>query len=576
MKIYLSPANHHKPYIISGYTEKNEMEKIAKVVLEKLSKYNCEVFYPTVFNSAQNYVGRPEEAKKLNADLYVSIHSNAAATMGSYATGCVGFYHPSNINSKKLATNIVNVLDGICPIKSNRYQSVVDGMAYIPGYGLGEIREPHKLGITSVLIETNFHSYEPTARYILDNTVKIAEGIVKGIVNTYNLKLKSEVTPKPNPTPSYDCNGYEYCDGYYNCSNPVNCVCDYCEPITPNQCEQECNTTPVVNNTTTNSKVIYRVQTGAYSLTSLNYAISAANVLASKGYTSIIIKAGNYYKLQVGAFSVKANAVNFQNELKLLGYTSFITTEQGTIIRSTASKVKVGDVVYLNKLPVVAIPVDNFNGKVTLTSSNGLKLTTPYTITKLYAGMALIKGVNSHYIKLEDLSTSKIVSKEEAEKVDNGSKTEEHNILPIEKFPYDTGKFKVTSIYGYRVFNGKYENHKGIDLVGIDSKTVTSVTPGTVVRSRIVTDSNDKTSEWGNYVAIQSSEDKSIHYYCHLASRFLKVGDKVVVGTPIGIEGATGKATGVHLHYQVTNAYGSIQDPSKYLGILNKIGNYSL
>jgi len=193
MKIYLSPANHYKPYIIKGYTEKPQMEQVARAVFDMLQGYECDVMLPTVFSSDGQYVGRPKEAKRWGANAYIAIHSNAAGTMGAYATGAVGFYHKNNPKSKVLAQAIQTNLDSICPIKSNRYDKIVDGMTMFSGSGLGEIREPQALGIIPCLIEVNFHSYLPTAQWIIDNTIPIAQSIVDGIVSTFNLKIKEDI-----------------------------------------------------------------------------------------------------------------------------------------------------------------------------------------------------------------------------------------------------------------------------------------------------------------------------------------------------------------------------------------------
>lgn len=136
------------------------------------------------------------------------------------------------------------------------------------------------------------------------------------------------------------------------------------------------------------------------------------------------------------------------------------------------------------------------------------------------------------------------------------------------KKPYK-GTFKVTSPYGFRTdpFTGKSGTwHGGVDLVGED-KTVTSVCDGKVLISRIVTDANDRTSEWGNYAAVQADSGEVV-YYCHLASRAVNAGDRVEVGQIIGIEGASGKVTGSHLHLEVRRS-GIQVNAAEYLGIPN-------
>lgn len=136
--------------------------------------------------------------------------------------------------------------------------------------------------------------------------------------------------------------------------------------------------------------------------------------------------------------------------------------------------------------------------------------------------------------------------------------------------PFKTG-FRVTSPYGERSnpFTGEREFHAGIDLVGSDT-TVRAVIGGTVFQSRIVTDHSNRTWEWGNYVSILG-DDGFLWYYCHLAERAVEAGDRVESGQPIGIEGSTGYATGIHLHLEVRNGY-STKDPAPLLGIKNEAG----
>jgi len=54
----------------------------------------------------------------------------------------------------------------------------------------------------------------------------------------------------------------------------------------------------------------------------------------------------------------------------------------------------------------------------------------------------------------------------------------------------------------------------------------------------------------------------------HLAVSFISTGQHIQAGQPIGIMGATGEATGVHLHYQIDlNDSGTWTptDPKQYI-----------
>lgn len=91
-------------------------------------------------------------------------------------------------------------------------------------------------------------------------------------------------------------------------------------------------------------KVLYRVQTGAFSVKSNADALAAK--LKAKGFDTYMVKVGNLYKVQVGAFGVKANADAIMQKLKAAGFDAFITTESGTAVAIEAPKpvaeIKVG------------------------------------------------------------------------------------------------------------------------------------------------------------------------------------------------------------------------------------------
>lgn len=135
--------------------------------------------------------------------------------------------------------------------------------------------------------------------------------------------------------------------------------------------------------------------------------------------------------------------------------------------------------------------------------------------------------------------------------------------------PYQKGTVQVTSPYGRRILFGRTEMHRGIDLVGTD-KTVCAIEDGVIGRSMRVTDPANRTSEWGEYVRLDLPDGRMV-YYCHLAARKVRTGQLVRAGDAIGTEGATGKATGSHLHLEVRKN-GIAMDPTELLGIENRIG----
>ena len=133
------------------------------------------------------------------------------------------------------------------------------------------------------------------------------------------------------------------------------------------------------------------------------------------------------------------------------------------------------------------------------------------------------------------------------------------------------GRFRVTSLRGNRILNGKSDYHKGIDLVGMDDTTVYSICDGTVKTAY-------QENGAGYYVVVTMADGRRI-FYMHLKAGSFKVktGDKVVKGQPLGIMGNTGASFGAHTHLELRPAgtTSNSLDICSYTGIPNKIGIYN-
>lgn len=115
----------------------------------------------------------------------------------------------------------------------------------------------------------------------------------------------------------------------------------------------------------------------------------------------------------------------------------------------------------------------------------------------------------------------------------------------------------------------KANTHKGIDIVGKGYTTdyVVAHSDGEVVSVRSNYKTTDKTgSSYGNYVKIKHNNG---YYtlYAHLKYGSVKVkkGDKVKKGQVVGYMGATGRSTGVHLHFEVRNTNDVRINPTSYI-----------
>lgn len=189
VKVYIAPANHYKKYAVKGYTEKEQMDKLAPLLVSALKQYNgVQPILTTVYNADRQYTGRPEEAKRLGCDVYVALHSNAGGGKGA----CL-FYHPSFPLSKSLALELVAELNRICPIKSNRAVQPAIYAWNKSTLNFGELRAPAGYGIVPVLIEHEFHDTVEGARWLINSLEEIAAADAKAIAKALGLTKKGDV-----------------------------------------------------------------------------------------------------------------------------------------------------------------------------------------------------------------------------------------------------------------------------------------------------------------------------------------------------------------------------------------------
>ena len=124
---------------------------------------------------------------------------------------------------------------------------------------------------------------------------------------------------------------------------------------------------------------------------------------------------------------------------------------------------------------------------------------------------------------------------------------------------------RVTSSFGTRPWPIKDAGfrekrlHKGIDLAAPRGTRIQ------VPRGGVVTFSGTEGAS-GEVVVIDHGQGVET-LYAHLDKRLVNKGDKVEQGQILGLVGATGKATGPHLHWEI-HRDGKVVDPASQVPVL--------
>lgn len=161
-------------------------------------------------------------------------------------------------------------------------------------------------------------------------------------------------------------------------------------------------------------------------------------------------------------------------------------------------------------------------------------------------------------IQARIVALSKKLAEEEAAKAAASGKKPSSNAAQG-GYIWPVNSHRVTSPYGKRPSPGGIGSrfHKGMDIGGVGyTSEVHAAKAGTVIVSQY-------SSSYGNYVVISHGSGNTT-LYAHMSSRKVSAGQKVKQGATIGITGSTGRSTGPHLHFEITEN-GQRINPAKYL-----------
>lgn len=104
---------------------------------------------------------------------------------------------------------------------------------------------------------------------------------------------------------------------------------------------------------------------------------------------------------------------------------------------------------------------------------------------------------------------------------------------------------KLTSSFGMRKHpcSKVYKFHYGTDFVGAKSTAIYSAADGNVLAV-------ERREGYGNIISIDHGKG-FVTRYAHLSKILVKQGNHVIKGQKIALQGATGKVSGEHLHFEI-------------------------
>lgn len=118
------------------------------------------------------------------------------------------------------------------------------------------------------------------------------------------------------------------------------------------------------------------------------------------------------------------------------------------------------------------------------------------------------------------------------------------------------GGYRLTARFGAAGPWWESGRHSGLDFAAPVGTPVVAAAAGVVVQAGTA-------GPYGRLVVVDHGGGTST-YYAHLSSSSVTAGDRVAGGQRLGAVGATGNATGPHLHFEV-RVGGVAQDPERFL-----------
>lgn len=113
-----------------------------------------------------------------------------------------------------------------------------------------------------------------------------------------------------------------------------------------------------------------------------------------------------------------------------------------------------------------------------------------------------------------------------------------HGSAPYFSWPVKTGRIS-------QKFKPSIDRHDGLDIAGAYNTPIYAAESGKVIYA-----GHDFTG-YGKLLIIEHQGDTWATFYAHLSGFKVREGDRVRKGQKVALMGRTGRATGVHLHFEI-------------------------
>lgn len=260
--------------VYQGRRESDDALRLAMAVGNILEENGYDVIYTRTTDTTQSVGQKAAIANEEGADLFLSIHRNAADYPGQYDGIQTLLYDDSGLK-KKIAERINANLEAL------GFRNI--GVDIRPNLVvLNSTRMP------ALLVEAGFIDSDKDNQLFDSRFQALAQAIADGIMETLEESAATEEGVSADAL------------------SPVASVSGQTEdPSLPD-------------------KELYRVQAGAYR--EREYAENLLSLLENDGFPAYIIYHDGLYKVQIGAYARLSNAIAMEREVREKGYNTYITT----------------------------------------------------------------------------------------------------------------------------------------------------------------------------------------------------------------------------------------------------------